>query len=100
VGKGVAQKPLALTRVYELVPVEPEGGSKVGTGTAPILGFKASIFFFFFDSGATHSFVSFMFIRLSRLVVRTLKPGLAITTPVGKTVVYKHVVCECPDSIC
>ena len=32
--------------------------------------------------------------------MRTLEPGLAITTPVGKTVVYKCVVYECPVSIC
>jgi hypothetical protein len=50
VGKGVAQKPLAPTRVYALVPGELEGVSKVVTGTAPILGFKASVLF---DSGAT-----------------------------------------------
>ena len=54
------------------------------TGTALILGFEASILF---DSRATHSFVSFVFVRLSRLVVRTLEPSLAITTPVGKTIV-------------
>jgi hypothetical protein len=67
------------------------------TGTVPILGFEVSILF---DSGTTHSFVSVVFVRLSRLVVRTLEPGLAVTTPIGKTVVCKHVVCECPISIC
>jgi hypothetical protein len=36
------------------------------TGAVPILGFEVSILF---DSGATHSFVSTMFGRLSRLVV-------------------------------
>jgi hypothetical protein len=41
-----------------------------------------------------------MFVRLSRLVVRTLKLGLAITTPTGKTMIYKRVVCECSVSIC
>jgi hypothetical protein len=41
-----------------------------------------------------------VFVRLSRLVVKTLEPGLAVTTPVGKTVVYKRVVCECLVSIC
>jgi hypothetical protein len=41
-----------------------------------------------------------MFIRLSRLVVRTLEPGLAITSTVGKTVVCKRVVCGYPVSIC
>jgi hypothetical protein len=41
-----------------------------------------------------------VFVRLSRLVVRTLEPGLAITTLVGKTVACKRVVCECPIGIC
>jgi hypothetical protein len=67
------------------------------TGIVPILGFEASVLF---DLRATHSFVFVVFVRLSRLVVRTLKPGLAVTTPVGKTVVCKRVVCECPVSIC
>jgi hypothetical protein len=67
------------------------------TGTAPIIGFEASVLF---DSGATHSFVSIVFVRLSRLVVRTLEPSLAVTTPEGKTVVCKCVVCECLVIIC
>ena len=41
-----------------------------------------------------------MFVRLSRLVVRTLEPGLAVTTPVGKTMVCKRVVYGCPISFC
>ena len=36
------------------------------TGTALILGFEALVSF---DLGATHSFISIMFVRLSRLVV-------------------------------
>jgi hypothetical protein len=80
VGKGVAQKPLAPAQVYAFVLGEPERGLEVVTGTAPILGFEASVLF---DSGATHSFVSIVFVRLSRLVVRTLEPALAITTLVG-----------------
>ena len=95
-GKGGSQKPLVLARVYTLVPGEPEGGSEVVTGTAPILGFEASVLF---DLGATYSFISIVFITLSRLVVRTSKLGLAVTTPVGKKMVYKCVVCECRVSI-
>jgi hypothetical protein len=67
------------------------------TSTVPILGFEASTLF---DSGATHSFISIVFVRLSRLVVRTLEPVLAATTPVEKTMVCKRVVCKCPVSIC
>jgi hypothetical protein len=91
VGKGAAHKPLAPTRVYAFDPGELEGGSKVVIGTTPILGFEALVLF---DAGATHSFVTIMFVRLSRLVERTLEPGLSIT------MVYKNVVCECLTSIC
>ena len=49
-GKGGAQKPLALARVYTLVLGESEGGSKVVTSIVPILGFEASVLY---DSGAT-----------------------------------------------
>jgi hypothetical protein len=41
-----------------------------------------------------------MFIRFSRLVVRTLEPSLVVTSTVGKIVVCKHVVYGCPVSIC
>ena len=95
-GKGAAQTPLVPNFVYALVQGESEGGSEVVIGTAPILGFEASVLF---DSGATHSFVSIVFIRLSRLV-RTLELGLAVTTSIGKTMVYKRIVCECLVSIC
>jgi hypothetical protein len=97
VGKAVAQKPLAPARVYVIVPREPKGGLEVVTDIAPILGFEASVLF---DSRATHSFVSIVFVRLSRLAVRTLELGLVITTHIGKTMVCKHVVYECPVSIC
>jgi hypothetical protein len=80
-----------------LVPGEPKGGSKVVIGIAPILGFEALVLF---DLGATHSFISIVFVRLSRLVVRTFEPSLAVTTLVGKIVVCKRIVCECPISIC
>jgi hypothetical protein len=97
VGKGVAQKPLAPARVYVLVSGKPEGGSEVVIGTAPILKFEASALL---DSGVTHSFVSMVFLRLSRFVVRTLELGLAVTTIVRKTVVCKRLVCKCPANIC
>jgi hypothetical protein len=85
------------TQIYALVLGKLEGGSEVVTNTAPILGFEASVLF---DSGATHSFVSIVFGRLSRLVLRTLEPSLDVTTPLGKTVVCKRVVCKCLVSIC
>ena len=91
-GKGGAQKPLVPAQVYTLVLRE----SEVVIGIVPILGFEASILF---NSRATHSFVSIMFVRLSRLVVQTLELGLTVASPVGKNVVCKHVVCRCLVSI-
>jgi hypothetical protein len=41
-----------------------------------------------------------MFVRLSRLVIQTLEPSLAVTTLVWKAMVCKHVVCGCHISIC
>jgi hypothetical protein len=66
-------------------------------GTIHILGFEASILF---DSRATHSFVSIMFVRLSKLVVLTLETSLAIATPVGKSILRQRAVCGCHVSIC
>ena len=40
-----------------------------------------------------------MFGRLSRLIIQTLEPSLAVTTPLGKIVVCKRVVCGCPVKI-
>ena len=79
-----------------LVPGESEVGLKVVSGTTPILGFETLVLF---DSGATHSFISIVFVRLSRLVVRTLEHGLALTTPIGKTMVCRHAICKCLVSI-
>jgi hypothetical protein len=55
----------------------PEGDSDVMTSTIFILGFKEPVLF---DSGATHSFVSSMFVKLSRLSIRSLEVGLEIAT--------------------
>jgi hypothetical protein len=68
------------------------------TCTVPILGFEALVFFYYL--GTTHSFISNMFVRLSRLVVQTLETGLVGTIPIGKIVVCKSVVSGCPVSIC
>ena len=65
-GKEGAQEPLAPARVDALVPGESKGESKLVTSIVPILRFEASVLF---DSGPTHSFVSIMFVKLSRLVV-------------------------------
>lgn len=91
------QKALASARVYALVPKGLEGESSVVTGSIPIFGFEALVLF---DFGATHSFISSTFVRLSGLVVRPLDVGLAVATPIEKTIMCKRVVYRCPFSIC
>jgi hypothetical protein len=69
----------------------------VVTSTIPISGFEASALFYF---GATHSFISRTFVRLSRLPVRPLDVGLVVVTPIGKIVKCNCAVCRCSLSIC
>jgi hypothetical protein len=83
--------------MYPLGPEGPAKGSEVVTGTIPITGFEALVLF---DFGATHSFISSTFVKLSRLTVRPPDVGLTIATPVGKIVVCKNAVYGCPLSIC
>jgi hypothetical protein len=71
-GQGSCSEAVSASSSYAIVLGEPKRGSKVVTGTASILGFEASVLF---DLGAAHSFISIVFVRLSRLVVRTLKPS-------------------------
>lgn len=80
-----------MARVYSLVLEGPKGESNAVTNTIPIFGFKASVLF---DLGATNSFVSSTFEKLSRLALRPLEVGLVVATLVGKTVVCKREVCE------
>jgi hypothetical protein len=94
---GNTHRPLALARVYLLILGEAKGGLEVVTSTILILGFEASVLF---DSGAPNSLISIMFVRPSRLVVRTLETILVVTTSIGKTVVCKCVVYGCLVSIC
>lgn len=72
-------------------------GLEVVTGTVLITGFEASVVF---DSGASHSFISSTFVRLCSFTVRPQDVGLAVATPVGKTVLCKSAVCSCRLSIC
>jgi hypothetical protein len=52
-----------------------------------------------FDSEATHSFVSRMFVQLSRLSVSYLEVGLSIATPVRKTVTRSRIAGGCHITI-
>jgi hypothetical protein len=87
---------LVAARVYSLIPREPERDTNVVIGTIPIFGFRASVLF---DSRATHSFLSSMFVTLFGLFVRTLEVGFAVATSVGKTVTCSRIALGCPINI-
>jgi hypothetical protein len=91
-----AQKPLVPATVYAFTPGEIEVGSDVVTGTIPILGFQAWVLF---DSRATHSFMSSMYAKLSRVVEAPLEVGLSVVNPIGKSVVCTRMVRSCPINI-
>jgi hypothetical protein len=94
--QGNALRPFLTMQIHSLVPKESERDTEVVTGTIPIFGFKVSVLF---DSGATHSFLSIMFIKLSRLSVRTVEVGLKVATTVGKTVTCSRIARGCPITI-
>ncbi|XP_059460327.1 uncharacterized protein LOC132189598 [Corylus avellana] len=90
------QKNHAIARVYALTPGDASASNEVVAGTLPISNGIASVLF---DPGATHSFVSYFFAKTSNLKLESLDVSLAVTTPVGKTVVCTSVVRRCPVSI-
>jgi hypothetical protein len=83
---------VAAMRVYSLIPGKLEGDTDAVTNTLPIFGFKALVLF---DLGDIHSFVSSMFIKLSRISIKTLEVGLAVATLLGKTVTCSRVARGC-----
>jgi hypothetical protein len=81
--------------VYALTPGDAATSNEVVTGTLLISSRKATVLF---DSGATHSFVSYSFSRDCNLMSEWLDVDLAVATPVGKTVICTSVVRNCPIS--
>jgi hypothetical protein len=79
--------------VYSLTPGDAAESNEVVTGTLLISTGQATVIF---DSGATHSFVSYSFSRDCNLMSEWLDVDLAVATPVGKTVVCTSVVRNCP----
>jgi hypothetical protein len=90
------QRNTAPARVYALTPGDIAVSNEVVTGTLLIASCQATILF---DSEATHSFVSSSFTRNCGLRFEQLDVDLAVTTPIGKTVVCTSIVKDCPISV-
>jgi hypothetical protein len=87
--------------VYTLTPVEvdeeDEGGdNSVVTGTIFLFGILACTFF---DSWATHSFISEAYIKLRHVSIQPLVQKLMLETPGGKKIVCDKMEENCPINV-
>ncbi|KAA0037490.1 retrotransposon protein, putative, Ty3-gypsy subclass [Cucumis melo var. makuwa] len=78
--KGVVGRPRQQGKVYAMTQQEAEDAPDVITGTILICNVPADVLF---DPGATHSFVSSIFLTKLNRMLEHLSKGLAIYTAVG-----------------
>ncbi|KAL0540220.1 hypothetical protein IC582_024453 [Cucumis melo] len=83
-------------RVFATNKTEAERTGTVVTGTLPVLGHYALVLF---DSGSSHSFISFAFVLHARLEVEPLHHVLSVSTPSGECMLSKEKVKACQIEI-
>ncbi|KAA0041710.1 putative retroelement [Cucumis melo var. makuwa] len=90
--KGVVGRPRQQGKVYAMSQQEAEDAPDVITGTILICNVPADVLF---DLGATHSFVSSIFLTKLNRMLEPLSEGLAIYTPVGDVLLVNEVLRNC-----
>ncbi|KAA0042134.1 DNA/RNA polymerases superfamily protein [Cucumis melo var. makuwa] len=90
--KGVVGRPRQQRKVYTMTQQEVEDAPDVITGTILICNVPADVLF---DPGATHSFVSSIFLTKLNRMLEPLSEGLAIYTPVGEVLLVNEVLRNC-----
>ncbi|KAL0556085.1 hypothetical protein IC582_004592 [Cucumis melo] len=90
--KGVVGRPRQQGKVYAMTQQEVEDAPDVITGTILICNVPADVLF---DPGATHSFVSSIFLTKLNRMLEPLSEGLAIYTPVGDVLLVNEVLRNC-----
>ncbi|KAA0054814.1 reverse transcriptase [Cucumis melo var. makuwa] len=90
--KGVVGRPRQQGKVYAMTQQEVEDAPDVITGTILICNVLADVLF---DPGATHSFVSSIFMTKLNRMLEPLSEGLAIYTPVGDVLLVNEVLHNC-----
>jgi hypothetical protein len=96
-GGNSQQKQPTQVRVYSLTlgstdDEENEENTDVVTGTIPLFGSLACTLF---DSGATHSFVSAAYAKLSCMKIEPLRRNISVVTPIGDSLTCRKVVENC-----
>ncbi|TYK30559.1 Transposon Ty3-G Gag-Pol polyprotein [Cucumis melo var. makuwa] len=90
--KGVVGRPRQQGKVYAMTQQEAEDAPDVITGTVLICNVPADVLF---DPGATHSFVSSIFLTKLNRMLEPLSEVIAIYTPVGDVLLVKEVLHNC-----
>ncbi|KAA0060864.1 retrotransposon protein, putative, Ty3-gypsy sub-class [Cucumis melo var. makuwa] len=90
--KGVVGRPRQQGKVYAMTQQEAEDAPDVITGTILICNVLADVLF---DPGASHSFVSSIFLTKLNRILEPLSEGLAIYTPVGDVLLVNEVLRNC-----
>ncbi|KAA0042125.1 ty3-gypsy retrotransposon protein [Cucumis melo var. makuwa] len=90
--KGVVGRPRQQRKVYAITQQEVEDALDVITGTILIYNLPAVVLF---DPGATHSFVSSIFLTKLNKMLEPLSEGLAISTPVSDVLLVSKVLHNC-----
>ncbi|TYK06675.1 gag protease polyprotein [Cucumis melo var. makuwa] len=83
-------------RVFTTTRQEAGRAGTVMTSTLPILGHYA---FVLFDSGSSHSFISFVFVQHVCLEVEPLSGVLSVSTPSGEVFLSKEKIKACQIEI-
>ncbi|TYK11538.1 uncharacterized protein E5676_scaffold1301G00020 [Cucumis melo var. makuwa] len=93
--KGVVGRPRQHGKVYAMTQQEAEDAPDVITGMILICKVPADVLF---DPGATHSFVSSIFLTKLNRMLEPLSDRLAIYTPVGDVLLVNEVLrCHTPS---
>ncbi|KAL0549969.1 hypothetical protein IC582_014464 [Cucumis melo] len=90
--KGVVGRPRQQGKVYAMTQQEAEDAPDVITCTILICNVPADVLFY---PGATHSFVSSIFLTKLNRMLEPLSKGLAIYTPVGDVLLVNEVLRNC-----
>ncbi|KAL4025983.1 hypothetical protein IC575_014389 [Cucumis melo] len=90
--KGVVGRLRQQGNVYAMTQQEAEDAPDVITGTILICNVLADVLF---DPGATHSFVSSIFLTKLNRMLEPLSEGLAIYTPVGDVLLVNEMLRNC-----
>ncbi|TYK01103.1 DNA/RNA polymerases superfamily protein [Cucumis melo var. makuwa] len=89
---GVVGRPRQQGKVYAMTQQEAEDASDAITGTILICNVPADVLF---DLGATHSFISSIFLTKLNRMLKPLSEGLAIYTLVGDVLLINEVLRNC-----